>query len=607
MKAIHALLCTASLLAIGCGELRQLRTVLALESELPPPPERVSVALLDQGPDWTEERRAWFHHTSQGTSIMPLSWFLALRQPRLFTTERLSDPVYLSRFGFLESGDQYNASGLPIGFAVIDPFDAPGVENGEPQVGFTCAACHTGEVRAAGKAWRIEGGPAMTDLGKFRIAVGGSLALTARLPWRFSAFADEVLGEGRTREQTKALEDAVDEWFAVRADRVAHAQSFASRGADQDQSKPYDVEEGFGRLDALERISDTVFGSQLDGANYRAVDAPVAYPHIWHTHWFDWVQYNASIRQPMARNVGEALGVNAPVRLRGEPRWASSVLVDNLYQLEKLLAGPSPWEGGLDAPAWPAELGRIDVARAQTGRQLYLELCEKCHLDPDTWRQPDHPRWTGGQEETTNLRLTVIPVVDIGTDPLQAVNFAERSVDTGPLGLGVLPVAQVLEVATQNVADHWYDARGTSPETRREMNGNRRNLVRSTVAGKPVYKARPLDGIWATPPYLHNGSVPNLYELLSENRSVTFCLGSRDFDPVKVGYASSLDGEKCPTGTFLLDTRTRGNSNAGHLLTDDTARPGRLQHGRALNDDEKYALIEYLKTIPNPARRVARP
>lgn len=100
--------------ALGCGQLGELRRILALESQLPPPPEPLNVMILDQGSDWTEERRAWFHHTSQGTAIMPIAWFMALRQPRLFTSEPLSDPVYLSRFGFLLSAKRYNEHRLPI-------------------------------------------------------------------------------------------------------------------------------------------------------------------------------------------------------------------------------------------------------------------------------------------------------------------------------------------------------------------------------------------------------------------------------------------------------------------------------------------------------------
>ena len=120
------------------------------------------------------------------------------------------------------------------------------------------------------------------------------------------------------------------------------------------------------------------------------------------------------------------------------------------------------------------------------------------------------------------------------------------------------------------------------------MNGNRPNGVRAPLS----YKVRPLNGIWATAPYLHNGSVPNLYALLSpvSERPTKFYLGNREYDPVNVGYRS----EEFPGG-FEFDTTIRGNSNAGHQFTDAPNELGRI--GRLLTPEERRALIEYLKTL----------
>lgn len=75
------------------------------------------------------------------------------------------------------------------------------------------------------------------------------------------------------------------------------------------------------------------------------------------------------------------------------------------------------------------------------------------------------------------------------------------------------------------------------------------------------YKAAPLTGIWATAPYLHNGSVPNLYELLlpSNQRTTKFYVGNKEFDPKNVGYKTDQT-----EATTLLDTSLPGNSNSGH-------------------------------------------
>jgi hypothetical protein len=107
-----------------------------------------------------------------------------------------------------------------------------------------------------------------------------------------------------------------------------------------------------------------------------------------------------------------------------------------------------------------------------------------------------------------------------------------------------------------------------------------------------VYMPRPLNGIWATPPYLHNGSVPNLYALLSPvaERPTTFYLGNREYDPEHVGYRTG----KFPGG-FEFDTTIRGNRNTGHEFADSPNKDGVI--GRLLTPDERLDLIEYLKTL----------
>lgn len=102
--------------------------------------------------------------------------------------------------------------------------------------------------------------------------------------------------------------------------------------------------------------------------------------------------------------------------------------------------------------------------------------------------------------------------------------------------------------------------------------------VHGTV--KIGYKARPLNGVWATAPYLHNGSVPTLAELLkpAANRSPTFHVGSRVFDPIHVGFVNDTTQPK-------FDTTLTGNKNSGH------------EYGTELSDEDRQALLEYLKSL----------
>jgi len=95
------------------------------------------------------------------------------------------------------------------------------------------------------------------------------------------------------------------------------------------------------------------------------------------------------------------------------------------------------------------------------------------------------------------------------------------------------------------------------------------------------YRARSLNGIWATAPYLHNGSVPTLWDLLlpADQRPRSFKVGAREFDPVKVGFKSDgYDG-------FEFNTSQPGNLNTGH----DNYGP--------LSDQDRWDLIEYLKSL----------
>jgi hypothetical protein len=113
-----------------------------------------------------------------------------------------------------------------------------------------------------------------------------------------------------------------------------------------------------------------------------------------------------------------------------------------------------------------------------------------------------------------------------------------------------------------------------------------------------VWKAAPRDGVWATAPFMHNGSVPNLYEMLipARERTKKFYVG-REFDPVKVGVDTS--GK---SGGFLLDTSLLGSSNAGHSFEDGPTGNGVI--GPLLTEQERWALVEYLKSIPETPGRV---
>lgn len=600
---LSGVIAAASIVAAGTrGEAQQAQEIAALA----PPTE---VVWLDQG--WTEEQRRAYHHQSQGTVTVPIptSWFLALQQPYIPASAGLfSDPAYLERFGFIPSPRHAkdNPDALPVGFARTTGFNP---RDGRPfdRLGFTCAACHTAQIDHAGTSVLVDGGPALINLTAFGEKLALALVYTTSAP-RFKRFADRVLGPGHSAGERLRLRAEVDRTIR---DQVFKAITGYRSGG---------VTEGFGRLDALNRIGNTVFGAGM-GLNQNLVPttAPVAYPHIWDTHWFDWVQYNGSIEQPMVRNAGEALGVSALVNFKDHPtpRFTSTVPIDKLYHpIESSLRGsdpPSQEKGflGLRSPAWPEHIfGRIDRALAAQGAALYQDRCSSCHLPAPNTRE----FWTGDHWTQPNsageryLRLKNVAISYVGTDPAQATDMANRTVVVPralelerPVGgsgdLLRYKYGDALGQVVEKVANRWYDDQtpSTSKADRDRMNGHRKNGIRDDLN----YKARPLNGIWATAPYLHNGSIRTLWDLLSpyEERPWSFRLGSREFDPINIGFANA--------GPFLLVSRDRrgdpvkGNRNTGHLF-ESPADPAKKRDGtigEALSPQERRALIEFLKTL----------
>jgi mono/diheme cytochrome c family protein len=167
---------------------------------------------------------------------------------------------------------------------------------------------------------------------------------------------------------------------------------------------------------------------------------------MWNIWKFDWVQYNASVSQPMARNVGEAVGTGATYSLLdryGRPipasdRYRTSIPIENLQRIENTIQT-------LEPPAWPEDLlGRIDQAKVARGRELFTDHCAGCHgphppselltraISPA--RGPADPLW--------QIRWKALD--DIGTDPNAAVNFMKNRVDLTRTGLDPGDVQRLL-------------------------------------------------------------------------------------------------------------------------------------------------------------------
>jgi hypothetical protein len=170
----------------------------------------------------------------------------------------------------------------------------------------------------------------MIEVAAFQKALGLALGFNTTFPFkygRYGRFERNVLGPNATDEQKAELGRRVDAFVSA-----ARHQADVTK-----ERKIYDNPAGFMRTDALTRIGNQVFASNTNiDDNYAVADSPVRFPQIWDASWFNWVQYNSSIADPLARNIGEALGVRAVAKLYGPDagEFENSINMAGLRALE---------------------------------------------------------------------------------------------------------------------------------------------------------------------------------------------------------------------------------------------------------------------------------
>ena len=593
MKRIALALVLIVLLLIGGAYLYLSQPQFRVDvPEYQNPPEQ----LIHSEQGWTDDQRLHFHHTSQGTRLVPYDWFMALEQPclSLFGCDLFTDKTYLARFGFLNSqtDPKLNPDGLPVGFARQENFYDPETKSTYAVVGLTCAACHTGELHYGKYAVQVDGAPAMIEVTQFQKALLLAVGFTQKIPFRYGRFEKRVLGPNATEDQKADLKQR----FTAFIDSAKFELDHAGPG-----KGIYDNEAGFNRTDALTRIGNQVFAVDMqNAANFAPANAPVRFPQIWDASWYNWVQYNSSIADPILRNIGESLGVRAAAKLYGPDAkdFNNSVNMDGLKELEWLLSGPAPYQG-LRPPNWPAVFPAPDQKKVARGAELYKSLCQPCHLPPTEeivldLKNPHPIYWWENSQKKRFMIVKDIKQSFVGTDPHEATDFINRTADSGDLGKGRVSAAVGLELVTNGIANSYFAKMKLTPEQQIDWRAGR-DPHDPPIRAEAIYKARPLTGIWAVSPYLHNGSVPNMYALLSpqEERPNQFWTGTKEFDPVKLGHDTSE-----LKGGYLYDVTKPGNDNHGHEFKDGPRGNGVV--GPAISPDDRYAIIEYLKSLKAP-------
>lgn len=546
---------------------------------------------------WTDETRNLFWYTSQGSDIMPYDWFTWLEQSD--REELFRNSAFMESIGYLpQASSKLNPSGLPIGFTITR------ARKNKPRgFGLNCAACHTNQIDYNGVNMLVEGAPTLANFVKFYSEIVKSLNSTHKDDAKFERFAKRVLADKYSTSTAEVLRSEVE----------SLAEATAERQAVNDLPAHYpDDFTSYARLDAFGNIMNagTAFGlHNLANKNYPT--GPVSYPFLWGTHQSDVVQWNASapntpVVGPLVRNVGEVVGVFGDLSIDPAPWWQQILGIDVAYSSTvdfRGLGELESWIMNLRSPQWPEDvLPHLDNEKIARGAIIYADRCQSCH---EVIARADE-----GKPYISNKTL----VSELGTDPVTAQNIQNYNAKSlilegvkqeillgDPFGVeaaaieipvnGVVGVVlkrplKAIEAGLIPAKNKGIKADATTLKELLAEHLEERNKIDKSTKDSLVYKGRPLNGIWATAPYLHNGSVPSLWELLKEpqDRVKEFHVGSREFDPLNVGFVTdsgpSVFRVMKPDSTIMP-----GNSNLGHSYVE------------GLSENDKWDLLEYLKSL----------
>lgn len=565
-----------------------------------PPPPPVPFVDLDVGLD-SAETEVW-RFTSEGSDLVPVDLLRAMKD---FETGRLYVDA-LDHYGFLPSPvSTANPYGLPVGWTTEVPNYATAL--GLDFVGLNCSACHSGQIEHGEKAMRIDGAPNMADIEALALSAKSSAEKMLEDPIELFLFVHRLLSlepppgaEGRSLAED--LPEEVRQFLAKHAEAVQNddptePEDLLARGAGEVFGKIL-TEEADGQatelanelLATLERVGEAeqktrhlasifdrlrdlaallrnrlqlgmralhaIESSQAPGpgrddpwgiirnvlfGSGTELTAPTSIPALYYGGQFGWYHADGNTNSVMQRDIAQAVALGGFV----DPETGqSSLRPRQIWALEALMRK-------MGSPAWPSDVfGEPDTAKVAQGQALFEQHCQSCHHAHE------------GQ---------LMPLDAIGTDPNRAENFLKRQ--------DGVPFHEAIATEVGKLENTVFEQAGITPEEAAEHEVNGPPVWRATGE----YQSRLLSGIWSTAPYLHNGSVPSLYDLLLPvaQRPTSFQLGSRQYDPEKVGYVQeATDGT-----TFTFESSSTGGSNAGH------------EYGTELSDEERRALVEYLKTL----------
>jgi hypothetical protein len=498
---------------------------------------------MAQVPTWSQDDLNFFLHGSMSTEVIPEDVLRAFIKtyPDLFPTHDLTHLGLIPDAKF----------GWPIGFSRTKVKHL-----GElPSLGINCASCHVAQLTANNTVFPILGVTSHFNVEAF---YGSMLVATFKTsdPANMKRFLSAYLpiSDQKNESEVQKLFEAAWRHQHEEIEAALKADPFGTKGVAPGELHQIDNESLRIDRDSLERDGDIATCAESMVKLFHNIRAalhvpdqppekappssgpgrndafgilaasllnapqpysPIKFGLVWNVDQRTWVHWDGNTNSPLARNLLASLGLGAP--MHGKHGDLEFAMVKRQTDLSEKIRPPK----------YPFP---IDDAAAKRGAPLFAKNCNSCH---------------GGPESDKRLYA----VAEVGTDPHRAEMFTQKLAD------GFNKFLAELE-------SEGYQAP-------KEFG------VRST--GK--YFAATLNGVWARSPYLHNGSVRTMQELLTPpgQRPKSFHRGSHEYDIKEMGYTDA--------GNYVFETSGSGNANSGH------------DYGTKLSKAEKQDLMEYLKTL----------
>lgn len=541
------------------------------------------------------ERKAYYS-MDEGIQYLPIDVLMSLKRPN-DSGLQVMDELLLARperFGLLPNYINPQ-SDIPLGITVSKDTDYA------PMAGINCATCHTGMIsNAYGKFFLVDGGSSRFAIDRFIGEMVKALVATLANPDEFEAFyaryrARAAVEEpeedtGATRKQMvqlvqKAYEESDPTHLNCKLNTLDPVETKATtlRTAAYPTQKQLSTKLGMYVYMARRFawfLSQTKYGTKIAGSNVS--DSGLGRSNPWsvakkmfadkylHTKNgpkleggqvntpFNWdfdrqrlIFWDGVTNSMLERNLAQGVTL---VTDFNEKTFETTVSVRKLKDV-------SGYASKARAPKWPVEiLGYVDMDAAVRGKSLFQIYCLGCH-DPKA-----------NQTQTGTAEYNYI---DVGTDNSYYKGQLEL-LDGKDLFTGIIApfISKVKTTAAKN--------EGITDLSSYEV-GRAPVLWQTPKANAPA--AKPLYGVWATPPFLHNGSVPTIWDLLqpASQRPKSFHIGGYVYDVQRLGY---VEDKTLPNGyDFNVSCLSgcEGNDNRGH------------EFGVDLSEDHKRDLIEFLK------------